>query len=52
MSMTIKELKTIISNLPEETILLVEQEDVSDVETIDVQFHSDGRVHLIFSVME
>ena len=52
MSMTIKELKTIISSLPEETILLVEQEDVSDVETVEVQYHSDGRVHLIFSVME
>lgn len=50
--MTIKELKTIISNLPDETILLVEQEDVLDVETITVQHHPDGRVHLIFSALE
>ena len=50
--MTIKELKTIISNLPEETVLLIEETDINDVETIEVQYHSDGRVHLIFSVME
>lgn len=50
--MTIKELKEIISNLPEETVLLVEENDVNDVETVEVQFHSDGRVHLIFSALE
>ena len=32
--MTIKELKEIISNLPEETVLLVEENDVNDVETV------------------
>lgn len=51
-SMTVKELKTIISNLPDETILLVEQEDVLDVETITVQHHPDGRAHIIFSSLE
>lgn len=50
--MTIKELKEIISNLPEETILLIEDSDINDVETIKVQYHSDGRTHLIFSVLE
>ena len=50
--MTIKDLKEIISNLPEETVLLVEENDVNDVETVEVQFHSDGRVHLIFSALE
>ena len=52
MSMTICELKKIISNLPEETILLVDARDVSDVETVEIQYHSDGRVHLIFSDSE
>ena len=52
MSMTIKDLKAIINNLSEETIILVEENDINDVETIEVQYHSDGRVHLIFSALE
>ena len=52
MSMTICELKKIISTLPEETILLVDARDVSDVETVEIQYHSDGRVHLIFTDSE
>ena len=47
--MTIKDLKEIISNLPDNTILLIEE---NDVETIEVHYHSDGRVHLIFSALE
>ena len=50
--MTIKQLKEIISNLPEETILLVEQDDVLDVESIQIQYHDDGRTHIIFSSLE
>ena len=50
--MTIKELKKIISNLPEETTILIEENDINDVETINIQFHSDGRTHLILSVLE
>ena len=50
--MTIKELKKIISNLPEETIILIEESDINEVETVEVQYHSDGRTHLIFSVLE
>lgn len=50
--MTIRELKKIISNLPEETILLVEERDINDVATIEIQHHADGRVHLIFSALE
>ena len=52
MSMTVKELKQIISNLPDETLLLLEQEDVLDVETITVHYHPDGRTHIIFSTYE
>ena len=50
--MTIKELKEIISNLPEDTTILIEDNDVNDVGTISVEFHSDGRKHLIFSTLE
>lgn len=50
--MTIKELKAIISNLPGDTIILIEDSDINDVETIEVQYHSDGRTHLIFSILE
>lgn len=52
MSMTIKELKEIILNLPDETIILIEDEDINEVETIDVQYHSDGKTHLILSALE
>lgn len=50
--MTIRDLKKIISTLPENTVLLIEETDINDVETINVQYHSDGRVHLIFSALE
>ena len=50
--MTIKELKEIILNLPDETIILVEENDINDVETINIQYHSDGRTHLILSALE
>lgn len=52
MSMKIKDLKEIISNLPEETIILIEENDINEVENIDIQIHSDGRIHLIFSALE
>lgn len=45
--MTIKELKNIINNLPEETIVLVEENDVNDVETVEVHYHPEGSVHII-----
>lgn len=50
--MTIKELKKIISNLSEETVILIEEADVHDVETVEIQLHSDGRSHLILSALE
>jgi hypothetical protein len=50
--MTIRDLKKIISTLPENTVLLIEETDINDVETVNVQYHSDGRVHLIFSALE
>lgn len=50
--MTIKELKEIISNLPNKTIILIEETDINEIETINIQIHSDGRTHLIFSALE
>lgn len=50
--MTIKELKKIISNLPDTTVILIEETDINDIETINIQIHSDGRTHLILSVLE
>lgn len=50
--MTIKDLKEIITNLPDNTTILIEETDINDVETINIQFHSDGRKHLILSALE
>ena len=50
--MTIRELKKIISTLPDEGIVLIEDHDICEVETIEVQHHADGRTHLIFSALE
>ena len=49
--MTVKELKQILNNVPEDAILLVTGTDyeVTDVENISVEYHSDGRVRVIFS---
>lgn len=50
--MNIKELKQIISNLPEETIILIEETDINSVGTVNIQFHSNGESHLVFSTSE
>ena len=50
--MTISELKTIINNLADDTVILIEENDIKNVETIDIQIHSDGRTHLILSALE
>jgi hypothetical protein len=50
--MTIKELKSIIENLADDTVVLIEETDMNDVETINIQIHSDGRSHLILSALE
>ena len=50
--MTIKELQEILSKLPEETNVLIEENEVNDIQTVMVQYHSDGTVHVILSVAE
>lgn len=47
--MTIKELKKIISSLPEDAILITEEDDVK---TIVFEYHDDGRMCLLFSEVE
>jgi len=47
--MTIKEFKKIIDNLPEDTTILLKTNDIYDVESVHVQYHSDGRVYVILS---
>ena len=50
--MTIEELKLIIKDLMDDTVVLIEGTDVRDIETINIQIHSDGRSHLILSALE
>ena len=51
-SMTIKELKLLIEDLIDDAVILIEETDINEVNTINIQLHSDGRSHLIFSAME
>jgi hypothetical protein len=51
--MKIENLKSIINSMPDETILLIDSNDIyEDVETIFIEHHSDGRTHIIFSALE
>jgi hypothetical protein len=50
--MTIKELKKIISNLPEETIVQIEENNVNEVGLVNIVIHSDGRSHIVLSAFE
>lgn len=51
--MTIEQLKKIIANLPDNTYVLIDFEDkYTDVETVIVEHHADGRTHIVFSVAE
>ena len=51
--MTIEQLKKIIANLPDDTYALIDLEDkYTDVETVIVEHHSDGRTHIVFSASE
>lgn len=50
--MTIKELKMIIEDLANDTILLIGGDNAYEVETIHIEIHRDGRSHLILSTHE
>ena len=50
--MTIGEMKLIIDDLMDDTVVLIKKNDVDEVETVEIQLHSDGRSHLILSALE
>ena len=50
--MTIFELKMLIEDLEDDTVVLIEENDVKDVESVTIQIHKDGRSHLILSALE
>ncbi len=50
--MTIRELKMIIDDLDNDTVVLIEESDINEVETVTIQIHMDGRSHLILSALE
>lgn len=50
--MNIAQLKSIINQLPDETILLLQTEQLDDVSTVIVEHHSDNRIHIIFTGLE
>lgn len=50
--MTIEQLKKIISNLPDETPILIDADDTYYVQTAMVEHHSDGRIYLLLSNAE
>lgn len=50
--MTIRELKEIIHNVPDEAVILLSTEDIYDVETVRIELHSDGRIHFILTTEE
>ena len=52
LSMTISELKMILEDLSDDTVILIEDSDINEVETIHIEIHRDGRAHLILSAFE
>ena len=50
--MTIKDLKEILKGLPEDAIVLLSAEDIYEVETVNIELHSDGRAHFILNAEE
>ena len=50
--MTIEKLKQLTSNLPADTIILIDGDDVNEVESISIEYHTNGKAHLILSNKE
>ncbi len=50
--MTIKELKLIIEDLEDDSVLLIEENEVSNIKSVNIRIHRDGRSHLILSALE
>jgi hypothetical protein len=50
--MTLEKLRQITNTLPADTVVLINSEDINEVETISIEYHSDGRAHLVLSNAE
>lgn len=52
--MTLEKLRQITNNLPADAVLLIDSttEDICDVEMVSIEYHNDGRAHLILSNKE
>lgn len=50
--MTIAELKKILDNAPEDAIVLIDATDIDDVESVIIEHHADGRVHVVLRSLE
>jgi hypothetical protein len=50
--MTTKQLVEIISNLPDDTPIILSTEDAHEAKTVMIEYHSDGRMYVIISNLE
>lgn len=50
--MTIAELEKILAKAPEDAFVLIHATDIDDVETVSIEYHADGRVHVILSALD
>ena len=50
--MTLEKLRQITNNLPADTIILIDEKDINEVETIKIEYHTNGCAHLILSDKE
>lgn len=51
--MTLEKLYEILNNIPKEAIVLIDsKQGYSEVNTIFVEYHADGRVHVVISEKE
>lgn len=53
MSMTLEKLYEILNNIPKEAIVLIDtNQSYAEVNTVLVEYHADGRVHVVISEKE
>lgn len=50
--MTLEKLYEVLRNIPKEAIVLIDSTDIAEVNTVLVEYHADGRVHVILSEKE
>lgn len=50
--MTLEKLYEILCNIPQEAVVLIDSTDIAEVNTVFVEYHADGRVHVVLSNKE